>query len=325
MKEKSRVIILTGGHAGSTSNAVIVEIKKRKLNWKIYWIGREQIPGKIQTVFTKSSVSDLVKIPFGFVKSLLILVKIKPDLTLSFGGSSGSLISFASYLFGIPVIIHEQTASVGRGNKITSHFAKKIAISRESSRSFFPEKKVVVTGNPVNRDILLLGKVKPRGEVKTIFVTGGSRGSERINEALVKILPQLTKKYKVIHQAGERHAHKYGVYGKIDMPKALKNADIVIGRAGANTVAELIAAKKPSILIPIPWSYMDEQTKNAEFARNVGVARILPQSELTPQRLEIEIENLVRDYPKIIEKIKNVVSPDVDASKKLVDLLEKEI
>lgn len=322
MKEESKVVVLTGGHAGSTADAVITEIKRRKLNWEIVWIGREHIPGKIQTIFTKSSILDLLKIPVGFVKSLLMLLKIKPDLTLSFGASSGSLVSFASFLFGIPVIIHEQTACVGRGNKITSRFAKKIAISRESSRSFFPKEKLVLTGNPINP---LFGKIQNKNHVKTIFITGGSRGSEKINETLIKILPRLTKRYKVIHQAGEAHAQKYEAYGKVDMPKILAQSDIVVARAGANTVSELIAAKKPSILIPIPWSYMDEQTKNAEYVARLGFARILPQSELTPERLLAEIEKLVSDYPEVINKIKNVVSPDLNASKKLVDLLEKEI
>ena len=315
-----KTIILTGGHAGSTAAVVITEIKRRQLNWKTVWIDEKAVPGKIQTIFTKSTLPDLFKIPLGLLKSFFVVLKIKPDLVLSFGGGSGSLVSFISFLLGIPVVIHEQTAVMGRGNKLTAKFAKKIAISRESSKEFFDSKKIVLTGNPINP---FFNKIRNRDEVKTIFITGGSRGSEKINQTLVKILPTLLKKYKIIHQAGEKHAHKYRAFGKVDMLKTLTIVDIVIARAGANTVSEIIAAKKPSILIPIPWSYMNEQTKNAEFAESLGVARIISQNELTPEGLEIEIEKMVRDYPEIIKKIKNIVSPDLNASKKLVDLLVK--
>ncbi|KKP32328.1 MAG: UDP-diphospho-muramoylpentapeptide beta-N- acetylglucosaminyltransferase, partial [Candidatus Woesebacteria bacterium GW2011_GWE2_31_6] len=102
----------------------------------------------------------------------------------------------------------------------------------------------------------------------------------------------------------------------------LEKSDIVISRAGANTVSELIALKRPSILVPIPWSYHNEQTENAKYMESLGLARILQQDKLTPEKLEEEISKLISDYPEIIKNTINLVSPDVFASKNLVDLIE---
>ena len=339
---KLKKLLLAGSHAATPAYAVAQEIKKRKLSWKIHFIGKkwgmegenletleyEELPklgvkfhplesGKIQTKFTRYTIPALFKIPFGFIKSLVYLLKIKPDLTLSFGGASGALTSFWSFVLSIPVIIHEQTASAGRANIFSARFARKIMISRESSKQFFPASKIVLTGNPLNPELSLVLPHTSYVIPHTILVTGGSRGSTRINAALEKILPSLKKKYEVIHLNGKNRL------SFSEMAETLLRTDIVVGRAGANTVSEIIALKKPSILTPIPWSYKDEQTKNAEFARNFGIARILLQAELTPERLEREIENLVKDYPNILKRVKNKVSPDLDASKKVVDILEK--
>ena len=109
------------------------------------------------------------------------------------------------------------------------------------------------------------------------------------------------------------------------MAEIFSKSDIVISRSGANTVWELLALKKPSILIPIPWTYNNEATENAKYMESSGLARILPQKELTPQRLLTEIEKLIEDYPVILKKTEGVTSPDILASKKIVDILEESI
>ena len=336
-------LLLAGSHAATPAYAVVQEIKRRDLPWEIHFIGKkwamegknletleyEELPklgvkfhsfesGKIQTKFTKHTIPAFFKIPFGFFQSFVLLLKIKPDMTLSFGGASGASTSFWSFVLGIPVIIHEQTASAGRANIFSARFAKKVLISRESSMEFFPIEKTVLTSNPLNPSLRFLthsSSLIPH----RLLITGGSRGSTRINDAIEKILPILKKKFEIIHLTGKNRL------SISEMAETLSRADIVVGRAGANTVSEIIALKKPSILIPIPWSYKDEQTKNAEVAVEFGIARILPQAELTPEKLETEIENLVRDYSNILKKVKNKVSPDLDASKKVVKILEKYI
>lgn len=342
---KPKRLLLAGSHAATPAYAITQEIKRRKLPWEIYFVGRRwafegkkietleylELPklgvkfyplesGKAQTKFTRYTIPALLKIPIGLIQSLILTLKIKPDLTLSFGGASGAWVSFWSWVLGIPILVHEQTAAAGRANIFSSRFAKKVMLSRQSSKQFFANKKVVLTGNPLTFEAVRAAKEKSRREVKTILVTGGSRGSTRINEAVSKILPRLERRYKVIHLTGEGK----GRLSIKEMTEAFRKADVVVGRAGANTVAEIIALKKPAILIPIPWSYKDEQTKNAEFGARFGLIRILPQKFLSGKRLEIEIENLKFNLAGQPLRV-DMVSPDLDASKKVVKILEEYI
>ena len=342
-------ILLSGSHAGSTAIALIEEIKKRNLDWEIHWLGMEYKnlknlgiifhdleSGKIENKFTKNTISSLFKIPISFFKTRRIVSEIKPDLTLSFGSAAGAMAAFWSSFLGIPVILHEQTASAGRANIVSSYFAKKILISRESSSQFFNKSKTLLVGNPINREILKYIDLEKNSRVKSILITGGSRGSKWINDAIKPITPRLLEKYFVIHQTGvgksdefkENNDQKYFVFEQADsknMAEILSKSDIVIGRAGANTCWELLALKKPSILIPIPWSYNDEQNENAKYMESLGLAKIIPQSELTPQRLYSEIEILIDQYSTILKKTENIVSPDLMASEKIVDILEESI
>ncbi|MBL7036517.1 glycosyltransferase [Candidatus Microgenomates bacterium] len=342
---KQKKLLLAGSHAATTAAATIVEIKKRKLALELFWVGNKKLPlfgvffqkiesGKIENKFTRNTILSFLKIPFGFIQAGLAVFKIRPDLILSFGGAAGGQVAFWGWIFRIPVIIHEQTSVAGRANIKSSKFAKKIAISRVTSEKYFPSNKTVLTGDPISKDIVKLAKLSANPEVKTIFITGGSRGSKWINNAIKPILPKLLTKYKIIWQVGEGSVDKFKIKNpqltifratnsSEEYSKYLQLADIVVGRAGANTVSELIIAKKPCILVPIPWSYLDEQTKNAQQAKKLGLARIVKQRELTPEKLFDVIENLVADYPKIIKNTKNLVSTDLSASEKLVNLLEK--
>lgn len=343
-------LLLAGSHAGSTAIAVIEEIKRRNLDWEIHWVGVEYKnlaklgvnihnleSGKIENKFTKNTFSNLLKVPVSFVQGYKLTKKINPDLTFSFGSAAGAIISFWSSFINIPVIIHEQTASAGRANIISSHFAKKILIARESSKIYFNGNKTELVGNPINREILGYIDNSRNLRVKSILITGGSRGSTWINNAIKPLLPRLLEKYFVIHQTGDRNldefnaikgSGRYFAFGQTDpknMAEIFSKSDIVISRSGANTVWELVALKKPSILIPIPWTYNDEANENAKYMEDLSLARILPQKELTPQRLLLEIEKLVDDYPAILRKTEEVISPDLNASRKIVDILEENV
>lgn len=340
-------LLLAGSHAGSTAIALIETIKKRNLDWELHWLGTqykdlERIgvifhsleSGKIENKFTKNTIPSFLKIPISFIKGRQLVKGIKPDLTLSFGSSAGAISAFWSSFLNIPVIIHEQTASAGRANIISSYFAKKILISRAFSMKFFNKQKTEIVGNPLNPEIInYIDRVRST-RVKSILVTGGSRGSTWINDAIRPILPKLLEKYYVIHQTGEGKVEdfkeikneKYFLFENTDyknMAEIMAKSDIVISRSGANTSWELLALKKPSILIPIPWTYNDEATENAKYLENLGLSKILPQKELTPQRLFAEIEILIDEYPKILKKTESIVSEDLEASDKIVDILEK--
>lgn len=363
MSSKSiKKLLLAGSHAGSTAIAVIEEIKKRNLNWEIHWIGKRFAEegkttetleyknlskygvifhnlesGKIQTKFTRYTIPALLKIPVGLFKGYKLVKEIKPDLTLSFGSAAGAISAFWSNYLGIPVIIHEQTATAGRANILSSYFAKKILISRESSNAYFNKRKTELVGNPINSEIVKFVGSRSNLRVKSILITGGSRGSTWLNDAIAPILPRLLEKYYILHQTGEANLkkfeyikdelqpegyEKYLSFGQAtpkNMAEIIAKSDIVISRSGANTVSELIALKKPSILIPIPWTYNDEATENAKYMESLGLAHILPQKELTAQKLLSEIESLIQNYSRIIKITEDVESPDLEASGKVVD------
>lgn len=364
---KKYKILLTGGHAATTALAVIEELLRKfgKEAVEIYWVGSQFalegkkiqslefkifpkmqvksypiIAARLQRRFTIWTIPSLFKLPISFIQAVIYIVKIRPSLTLSFGGYAAFPIVFSSWLFRIPIIIHEQTTAAGLTNRLSSFFAKKILLARKESLKFFGTKKTLVVGNPVMTQIC---EVKPKieiGKTPTILVIGGSRGSLTINNAVYEVLPDLLKKYCLIHLAGEGDylrfkkrkenlsrtlAENYEVYPSVDpmkMDDVYRKADIIVARSGANTVSELMLIKRPSILIPISWSYMNEQMKNAQNAVKFGVAKILKEDELSGERLLLEIFSLIENWKNIVEKVKDKNSPDLGASQKVVEQVE---
>ena len=345
----SNRIIFTGTHF-TPALAVIEEIKKKE-PWEIYYLGRkytlegEKIPspesqilpkmgvkfipipaGRLQRRFTRWTIPSLLRVPFGFFKALKIIRKIKPKAIISFGGYVGVPVVVAGFLQHVPILIHEQTATVGLANKISARFAQKIAISFPESKTFFPEEKVVFTGNPLRPEIFKSGKplFPLNKKKKTIYITGGSQGASIINKTIEKCLIDLLVQYNVVHQCGAKDypyfkKKKTKDYFPIDYidNKAIgwvfEKADLVLSRGGANTILELAALGKPAIIIPIPWATHNEQLKNAEFLAKNGLAEILPQEKLNPQSLKNLIEKMMANlssYQKAGEKLKKTIPRD---------------
>ena len=342
----SNRIIFTGTHF-TPALAVIEEIKKKE-PWEIYYLGRkytlegEKIPspesqilpkmgvkfipipaGRLQRRFTRWTIPSLLRVPFGFFKALKVILEIKPKVIVSFGGYVGVPVVIAGFLRRVPILIHEQTATVGLANKISVRFAQKIAISFPESKTFFPEGKVVFTGNPLRPEIFKSGKpLFPLNEKKkTIYITGGSQGASIINETVERCLLDLVIQYNVVHQCGakdyphfkEKKAKDYFPVDYVDNNSigwVFEKADLVVSRGGANTILELAALGKPAIIIPIPWATHNEQLKNAEFLAKSGVAEILPQEKLNPQNLKDLIEKMMANlssYQKAGEKLKKTI------------------
>lgn len=365
-KQSKKRVILTGGHAATTAMATIEEIVRRKKdNWDLYWIGAKYavegkrvptlessylpekgvsfypiITGRLQRKFTFWTIPSLLKIPFGFFHAFFILLKIKPDVVLSFGGYAAFPVVVSSWILRIPVIVHEQTMGAGRANMRSAFFATRVAISRKESAKYFKKGKTILTGNPVMTQITEIKIKEKLGEPPTLFIVGGSRGSMFINNLAAEILPELLKKYYVIHitgQIGNREMSKlkntlpqklsanYEIYELVDpmqIDGVYKRADVVLSRAGANTVSEIMVAKIPSLLIPLPISFLDEQTANARYAEKFGVATVLPQKTLTSEKLLKAIDKTFKDWGKIVKRVQGKKSPDLKASEKLVDILE---
>jgi len=360
-------IVLTGGHAATPALGTVEETLARQKDWKLYWIGPNSAmeTAKIATAAEKTLheygvvirkivagralrrghlftlLKAYLKIPFGFVHAFWEVVKIRPQAVVSFGGFAALPVVFSSWLMRIPVIIHEQITGAGLANKISSPFAKKIAVARGESLKFFPKGKTQVIGNPQVAKFFNISRKPTIGKPPTLFITGGSSGSQIINEVVKKLLNRLLKDYFVIQQTGENNLEefldlkvglqktsqdRYEVFGYAnpkDMADFFSKADIIISRAGANTVSDIVASLRPAILIPIPWSIGDEQTKNAQRAQETGLVTIIKQDDLTEEKLMTEITRLKANWQEIVDAA-NTSGYDLDkyASQKLVDLIE---
>lgn len=288
--------------------------------------------GRLQRKFTKRTIPSLLKFPIGIFQAFFLIIKSRPNLVLSFGGYISLPIVFVAWALKIPVIIHEQTLGAGLANKIAAKFAKKVCISWESSGKYFPKEKIILTGNPVRTRVQSIKfKVQSKG-LPTIFVTGGSSGSHFINWMVEQTMQDLVQSYNIIHQTGdsqefkdyerlkqirrvlpEKLQQRYTITKFIEPDEfgyIISKADLVISRSGMNTVSEILAFGKPSLLIPLPYSQGKEQLHNAQFVKDLGLGEILAQKNLTPEQFEASIQKMIENigiFKKAGEEAKKTV------------------
>jgi UDP-N-acetylglucosamine--N-acetylmuramyl-(pentapeptide) pyrophosphoryl-undecaprenol N-acetylglucosamine transferase len=285
--------------------------------------------GRLQRKFTKHTIASLLKVPVGFSQAKKILKDYNPDVVLSFGGYVSIPIVLAAAMMRLPIVIHEQILHAGLANKFASRFATKICISWDESRPYFPKNKTVLTGNPLKKEFLenVIARSETtkqsqarlprsaRNDEKQIYITGGSGGAHGINVLIEGCLPELLEKFTVIHQTGD--AKQFGDFARLekavknlpeelqkryhlhkfispeDVMKNLANADLVISRAGINTVTELLYLGKPCLLIPLPYGQHNEQLTNAEFVKKIGLGEIVDQLSITPKELFHQITDMI--------------------------------
>jgi len=295
--------------------------------------------GKIQRRLTPKFLINLIKIPFSFLVGFYQVLLIKPKIIISFGGNLSVPIIVAGWLMKIPSLTHEQTSTIGLANKINALFVNKFAVSFPNLNNKLIAQKRVVAGNPIRKEVFnkrpikssLIYKKWQNNKKPIIYITGGKTGSKIINQTIKKITPQLTKNYFVIHQFGldtktklkpltDYLPIKFITSNEIGW--VMNTAKIIVSRAGANTVFELLALNKPSVLIPIPWSSENEQYKNALFLKNQGLAEILPQDKLTGKNLLAKIIKIEKNYENYQAK-KNFKIDLKTADKNLLKLVEK--
>ncbi|MDE2025371.1 MAG: UDP-N-acetylglucosamine--N-acetylmuramyl-(pentapeptide) pyrophosphoryl-undecaprenol N-acetylglucosamine transferase [Patescibacteria group bacterium] len=274
--------------------------------------------GRLQRTFTLHTIPSLIKLPQGFWQSFRLLREIKPDVILGFGGYLSVPVGIVGKLMGIPLIIHEQTLEAGLANRMLTPFADKICISWDTSRKFFPANKTTLTGNPAVTSIF--EKTHPhrlkKGVLPHLVIVGGSLGSHAMNTLIEGCLEELLKHYEVLHQTGDarefrdfdRLAQKRDSLGPIlrdrytlikfidpnDIVSVFESADLVVTRAGINTVTTLLLLNKPALLIPLPTSQKNEQLKNAQFLKQHKLGEIFNQTTGTPEKLFTVIETMVK-------------------------------
>lgn len=287
--------------------------------------------GKMRRYFSLQNIIDFFKVPVGFVQSLWILLRYMPDVIFSKGGYVAVPVILAAWFYRIPVLIHESDAVPGYANQILEKFSRRVVVAYPSAEAYFEKSKTALFGNPVREDIAQGDKEAGRKffnfteSKQTILVLGGSQGSKTINEAIIRILPKLLTRFQVIHQTGEEGyedmVHLAGEFGikagregyypiKFLDGDALKNAyalaDLVISRAGANTIAEIAANKKACILIPLDSSANDHQRMNAYDIAKIGGAMVLEESNLGQNIFMEKIEKIFDD-----EKLKNSMAENI--------------
>lgn len=297
------------------------------------------VSGRLQRRFSLWTIPSLLKIPVGFLHALLILFDEKPNVILSFGGFSAFPIVVVGWVLAIPVIIHDQTTSAGRSNLASSRFATKIALSRSDSLKYFPNLKSVVVGNPISQEVVNCTNKKHSVKKGAIFITGGSRGSVSLNKIVKEILPKLLEDFIVYHQTGDvsfsefekfknslepKIKSKYHPFSKVEMwnwYKYLRDSDILVSRSGANIVSEAIEVGIPSIFIPLPFAYNDEQKKNALYAKSLGLAKVLNENELSKKSLLDDIYKTNINWNKIVKSYKRPLIDDGKAARKLCNII----
>jgi UDP-N-acetylglucosamine--N-acetylmuramyl-(pentapeptide) pyrophosphoryl-undecaprenol N-acetylglucosamine transferase len=243
------------------------------------------------------------------------------------------------------VLTHEQTAIVGLANRINARFADTLAVSHRQTELLAGRlhRRVVVTGNPIR--VGLVDGDRSRGlrrlgfsdGIPVVYVTGGARGASPINQRVASLLPGILDRVQIVHQTGPLSAnadarnltqlretlpetvrHRYTVveFLRDELPDIYAAADLVIGRAGAGTIAELAYIGLPAILVPLPRARGDEQAVNAQVLGDAGAAVVIAQSDATPERLHTEILALLGD-PERRERMANaaraVARPDAAA------------
>ncbi len=300
------------------------------------------ITGRLQRNFSIQTLFSLLKFPVGLIQSFLILKSFKPQVVLGFGSYVELPVVLAASILKIPIVIHEQSLGAGLSNRVSSFLAKKILISWESSAKFFPHGKTVLTGNPLRPEILEENGnfEKENSDIKTVYITGGSSGSHALNLLVERACSGILKNARIIQQTGD--AKEYKDFERLtelrtrlpeslrkryllkkfltprEVDEVLKNCDLVISRAGMNTVCELIFFEKPSLLIPLPIG--KEQRQNALFLRTLGIAEVLDQKNLTTFQFQNAIESMLKhleSYRKNSGAIKKMIKKD--ASKKIAE------
>lgn len=306
--------------------------------------------------FTKASL-NLLRIPLGFFKSTFIILKYQPTLIISYGGYLALPVVLAGKFLGKTVVTHEQTSTQGLANKLIARFADRIYLSWKNNSFQFPTQKTVITGNPIRQQVLEAEGLFHdfNNDLPTMLVTGGNQGANTINWRLLKILPNLLPKMNIIHQTGgstltkdyekaqiakqslvENLSEHYRIEKYIfteEWGKAMKQADFILSRSGANAITEALHFGKLTVLIPIPWSSNNEQQRNAELVASTGLALVIKQrDEMQPEEIETAILKALKNVKSGKDfKNRNLNAAQQEAqallipnaTQKLVDELEK--
>ena len=348
-----RIVLTGGGTAGHVTPNIAMMPRLKELGYEILYIGSrggieknlieaQGIPyygistGKLRRYFDLKNFTDPIRVQAGYHQARKLMKELKPNVVFSKGGFVAVPVVAAAAACHIPVITHESDMTPGLANRLTLRFATKICCNyRETARSL-PESNAVITGTPI-RSSLLTGDPEaglaftglPAGK-PVLMIIGGSQGAASVNQNMRRILPRLLPDFSVIHLCGkgkldpslsDTPGYVQYEYIQDELPDLFALADLVVSRAGANAICEILALAKPNLLIPLPQTQSrGDQILNARSFERQGFSRVLEEAQITPELLLDEIHKLYEDRQGYIQAMK--ASSQLDSTNVIVSLIE---
>ena len=323
-----KIVLTGGGTAGHVTPNLALIPRLMNDGWEVHYIGAAnsaeqalitQVPGvqyhtvsvgKLRRYFDPKNFSDPFRVIRGIRQATQIIHKIKPNVVFSKGGFVSVPVVYGAKFNGVPVVIHESDMTPGLANKLCAPIAK-VECCTFPEAVKYTRGKGVHTGTPIRPEILSGDRARALKRFgfnenrPVLMVVGGSSGAQAINVAVWRALPRLTENFQVLHLVGKgnRNASFTGMdnyaqyeYLNDEMADAYACADIIVSRAGANALCEILAARKPALLIPYPKSASrGDQVLNAESFRARGLSHVMMQEDMTPDTLVKAIEDLYHD------------------------------
>lgn len=354
----NKTVVLTGGGtAGHVTPNLAIIPKLKEMGFSVEYIGTEDgmehsiitetgMPyhiinaGKFRRYLSFKNLTDPFKIIKGTSEAKKILKSIKPAAVFSKGGFVGVPVVVAAHRLGIPIVLHESDYTPGLANRICIPRATKICVAFSSTLKYIPQSKGVYTGLPIREELLKGNRVRGleycgfSGKKRVLLIMGGSLGAKSLNDALDKIMPKLLETYDVIHIRGKQNmlttlqptGYRQFEYIKEQLPDIYAASNIMVSRAGATAVFEILALAMPALLIPLPKSASrGDQILNANYFAENGFSYVLDQYDMTDEVLLEWIKKLDNDKEVLREKMKKEAAQGAAANvaKVIADVQKK--
>lgn len=349
-----RIILTGGGTAGHVTPNIALLPRLKELGYDIQYIGsytgieKELIEpfgipyhgissGKLRRYFSVQNFTDPFRVLKGFREAHKLIRQLKPDVIFSKGGFVSVPVVLAGKRCKVPVIIHESDMTPGLANKIAIPSAAKVCCNFPETLKSLPEGKAVLTGSPIRQELLSGNKIAAMdmchftSDKPVILVIGGSLGAVAVNNAVSEALPELLKDFQIIHLCGKGkmdeslkdvEGYCQFEYIKNELRNLFALADIVISRAGANAICELLALHKPNLLIPLSANASrGDQILNARSFERQGFSLVLEEEQLTKETLLAAVKNLYENRTTFINSMKN--SGQQDSIGTIIKLIEE--
>jgi UDP-N-acetylglucosamine--N-acetylmuramyl-(pentapeptide) pyrophosphoryl-undecaprenol N-acetylglucosamine transferase len=343
-----------GGTAGHVTPNLALVPELKKLGYEIKYIGSiqgiertiiekegiEYFPiasGKLRRYFDLKNFSDPFKVLKGLFQAKKIIKREKPDIVFSKGGFVTVPVVIAAYLNKVPVIAHESDITPGLANRLAIPYCTKVCVTFPESVKHIKGNKAVLTGTPIRKELLEGSKIKGKklcnfkDDKPVLLIIGGSLGSKIINEIVRKNLDSILSTFNIIHICGKsnldenlenRIGYTQFEYVNEELPHLMKAADLVISRAGANVIYELLALKKPNLLIPLSKkSSRGDQILNAASFEKSGYSLVLQEEEVTDKTLLEKLNYLYENRNSYINNMSK--SKMNDGVKNIIELIKK--